>query len=145
MNPLSLELQFHVHNWLIISLKDFCIVIRKRATFWPSSSGPKTYTRYYKLRHRVPQLRLQSKALLLLKNYLHVHEISQYMYMQIENVKSCSHPVSYVIPQGSVLRPLLFNILINYISLATSKFKVIMYANDTTLVSHLENFGLVKC
>ena len=33
MNPLSSELPFHVHNWLIISLKDFCIVIRK----WPSS------------------------------------------------------------------------------------------------------------
>ena len=37
MNPLSSELQFHVHNWLIISLKDFCIVIRKWPTFWPST------------------------------------------------------------------------------------------------------------
>ena len=38
MNPLSSELPFHVHNSLIISLKDFCIVIRKWPTFWPSSS-----------------------------------------------------------------------------------------------------------
>ena len=38
MNPLSSELPFHVHNWLIISLKDFCIVIRKWPTFWPSRS-----------------------------------------------------------------------------------------------------------
>ena len=30
---------FHVHNWLIISLKDFCIVIRKWPTFWPSNLG----------------------------------------------------------------------------------------------------------
>ena len=37
MNPLSSELPFHVHNWLIISLKDFCIVIRKWPTFWPST------------------------------------------------------------------------------------------------------------
>ena len=37
MNPLSSELPFHVHNWLIISLKGFCIVIRKWPTFWPSS------------------------------------------------------------------------------------------------------------
>ena len=37
MNPLSSELPFHVHNWLIISFKDFCIVIRKWPTFWPSS------------------------------------------------------------------------------------------------------------
>ena len=37
MNLLSSELPFHVHNWLFISLKDFCIVIRKWPTFWPSS------------------------------------------------------------------------------------------------------------
>ena len=33
MNPLSSKLPFHVHNWLIISLKNYCIVIRK----WPNS------------------------------------------------------------------------------------------------------------
>ena len=37
-----------------------------------------------------------------------------------------------------------FNILINDIPKATSKFNVIMYADDTTLVSHLENFGPVN-
>ena len=57
------------------------------------------------------------------------------------NRKSCSHPVLCGIPQGSVLGSLLFNILINDIPKVTSKFKVIMYADDTTLVSHLENFG----
>ena len=36
MNPLLSELPYHVHNWLIISLKDCCIVIRKWPTFWPS-------------------------------------------------------------------------------------------------------------
>ena len=49
--------------------------------------------------------------------------------MQIENVKSCSRPVLCGIPQGSVLGPLLFNVLINDIPKATSKFKVIMYAH----------------
>ena len=80
---------------------------------------------------------LQNNALRLMKSYLH----GRSQYVQIENVKSCSHPVLCGIPQGSVLGPLLFNILINDIPKATSKFKVIMYADDTTLVSHLENFG----
>ena len=80
---------------------------------------------------------LQNNALRLLKSYLH----GRSQYVQIENAKSCSHPVLCGIPRGSVLGPLLFNILINDIPKATSKFKVIMYADDTTLVSHLENFG----
>ena len=37
--------------------------------------------------------------------------------------------------------PLLFNIVINDLKSATSKFDLLMYADDTTLVSTLENFG----
>ena len=36
MLPILSELPFHIHDWFIISLKDFCIVIRKWPTFWPS-------------------------------------------------------------------------------------------------------------
>ena len=43
MNPLSSDLPFHVHNWLIISLKDFCNVIRKWPTFWPSNCKLQIY------------------------------------------------------------------------------------------------------
>ena len=38
MHLFSSELSFHIHNWLIINLKDFCIVIRKWPTFLPSTS-----------------------------------------------------------------------------------------------------------
>ena len=37
--------------------------------------------------------------------------------------------------------PLLFNILINDLNAATKKFDLIMYADDTTLVSTLGTFG----
>ena len=51
---------------------------------------------------------LQANALLLLKNYL--YERTQYV--QIEIVKSCFHPVSCGIPQGSVLGPLFLTFLL---------------------------------
>ena len=37
--------------------------------------------------------------------------------------------------------PLLFNIVINDLNAATKKFDLIMYADDTTLISTLETFG----
>ena len=65
--------------------------------------------------------------------------------MQLDNVKSCKHPTTCGIPQGSVLGPLLFNIFINDITEASTKFDFIMYADDTTLAnSTLENFGTVN-
>ena len=60
------------------------------------------------------------------------------------NKKSCEHPTTCGIPQGSVLGPLLFNILINDITEASTQFDFIMYADDTTLASTLENFGTVN-
>ena len=48
------------------------------------------------------------------------------------------------ISQGSVMGPLLFNILINDIVEESSLFDLIMYADDTTLISTLETFGIRK-
>ena len=79
---------------------------------------------------------LQNNALQLLKSYL--SDRSQHV--QINNVKTNPHTVSCGIPPGSVLGPLLFNICINDIINVTRKFTLIMYADDTTLVSHLESF-----
>ena len=92
---------------------------------------------YYILLSKLKFYGSQNRALKLLKSYL--SDRSQYV--QIDNAKSNPHTVSCGIPQGSVLGPLLFNICINDIINATRKFTLIMYADGTTLVSHLENFG----
>ena len=59
-------------------------------------------------------------------------------------MKSSSHAVICRIPQGSVLGPLLFNIYINDITEASTKFDFIMCVDHTTLTSNLENFGRIS-
>ena len=85
---------------------------------------------------------LEQNALRLITSYL--EDRYQYMYVQLVNVKSYKDSTTCGIPQGSVLGSLLFNILINDITQASTKFDYIMYADDTTLASTLENFGSVN-
>ena len=61
--------------------------------------------------------------------------------MQLGNIKSQLYGISRGILQGSVICPLLFNIVINDCNAATKHFYLLMYADDTTLVSSLETFG----
>ena len=79
---------------------------------------------------------IDQKALLLLKSYLY----GRNQYVQIDNIKSSSHTVLCGIPQGSVIGPLLFNIFISDITIATPKFELILYVADTTLILTIENF-----
>ena len=44
------------------------------------------------------------------------------------------------VPQGLILGPLLFSICINDLPKSCSKLNCIMYADDTTLYSFVENF-----
>ena len=69
---------------------------------------------------------IQQSALRLLTGYL--LDICQYV--QLDNVKSGKHSTTCGILQVSVLGPLLFNILINHITQASTKFDFIMYADD---------------
>ena len=80
---------------------------------------------------------LNDNAIKLLKNYLSDRD----QYVQLGKFKSQYHNISCGIFQGSVMGPLLFNIVINDLPSATKNFDFVMYADDTTLVSTLETFG----
>ena len=73
----------------------------------------------------------------LLKSYLSDRK----QYVKIDEVKSSIQTIKTVVPQGSIVGPLLFNIFINDIINSSRKFNVILYADDTTLNSTLESFG----
>ena len=73
----------------------------------------------------------------MLKKYLSDRD----QYVQLGNTKTQLHGISRGIPQGLVMGPLLFNIIINELYAATKKIDLIMYADDTTLISTLETFG----
>ena len=74
---------------------------------------------------------------LLLKRYLK----NRRQYVEFEDTKSEILPITVGVPQNSILGPLLFIIYINDFSQASSIFKFIMYAGDTTLFSNLASFG----
>ena len=78
---------------------------------------------------------LNDNAIKLLKNWISDRD----QYVQLGNFKSQYHNISCEIPQGSVMGPLLFNIVINDLPSATKKFDFIMYADG--VLSTLENFG----
>ena len=62
-------------------------------------------------------------------------------YVQIGKTESQKLPTKIGVPQGSILRPKLFNMFINDLISSGSVFDLVMYADDTTLVSTLEAFG----
>ena len=59
-------------------------------------------------------------------------------YVEIDNFKSSPQTITTGVPQGSILGPLLFLIYMNDMTQASSIFKFILYADDTTLFSALD-------
>ena len=74
--------------------------------------------------------------LALIKSYLN----NRYQYVQFENCKSNLLEVKTGIPQGSILGPLFFSVLINDIVNFSNKLSFLMYADDTTIYFNLEDF-----
>ena len=72
----------------------------------------------------------------LIENYL----TNRQQQVKLGNTNSNLLPMCIGVPQGSILGPLLFSIYINDLPKTCPKFHRIMYADDTTLYSFLENF-----
>ena len=60
-------------------------------------------------------------------------------YIEINNFKSSPQTIMKGVQQGSILVPLLFLIYMNDMPQASSLFEFILYADDTTLFSALDN------
>ena len=74
--------------------------------------------------------------LALIKSYL----INRFQYVQYENMTSELLEIKTGIPQGSILGPLFFSILINDLVNSSRLFSFLMYADDTTIYFNLEDF-----
>ena len=74
--------------------------------------------------------------LALIKVYL----INRFQYVQYENMTSELLEIKTGIPQGSILGPLFFSILINDLVNSSRLFSFLMYADDTTIYFNLEDF-----
>ena len=92
---------------------------------------------HYIILEKLAYYGVQNKAKDLLESYLS----NRKQFVQIGEIVSHVKPISMGVPQGSVISPLLFNIIINDIIKSSSKCSFILYADDTTLNSTLDNFS----
>ena len=83
---------------------------------------------------------IDGNSLNLIKSYL----TNRFQYVQFENSDSSLLEVKTGIPQGSILGPLFFSILINDLVNCSTKFQFLMYADDTTIYFNLNDFPLIN-
>ena len=72
-------------------------------------------------------------------NLLHSYISNRYQYVDFNGSISSTRVVDTGVPQGSILRPLLFLIYINDLPRVSPLFNMVMYADDTTLYCNLSN------
>ena len=79
---------------------------------------------------------INGKYIQLFESYLS----NRHQYVEIDNIKFNTLRMTTGIPQGSILRPLLFIIYINDFPKSSNMFNFTSYADDTTLLSTLGDF-----
>ena len=79
---------------------------------------------------------ITGKELQLLTNYLQ----NRKQYVIFNNHESELTEITTGVPQGSILGPLLFSIIINDLKKSSKKLRFLMYADDTTIYFNLEDF-----
>ena len=73
-------------------------------------------------------------------NLLNSHLSDRQQFVQINNIKSSLLPAKTGVPQESILGPLLFIIYLYDFTNASDIFKIILYADDSTLSAKLSDF-----
>ena len=84
------------------------------------------------LLHKLTFYGVRNSVITLLRSYLS----NRQQYVQIDDVSSSMLLNNTGVIQGSIVGPLLFNILINDIIMSRDKFNFILYADDTTFECH---------
>ena len=75
-----------------------------------------------------------------ISNFVEDGKVKRYKYVHFEGCKSDLLEIKTGIPQGSILGPLFFSILLNVIANSSNKLSFLMYADDTTIYFNLEDF-----
>ena len=76
----------------------------------------------------------------MIKSYL----TNRFQYVQFAYSESGLREIKTGIPQGSILGPLFFSIVINDLVNSSTKFRFLVYADDTTIYFNLDDFPLVN-